>query len=159
MKFPLYLSKNYKFIKIFMWVLVAINIFLIVMSIITLCDVYTFLNLTNAQAKINIATACITTVVSVGILTIHYQVDDEHLCIKLFFFDLLGGRIRHEKILNIVYSKGMMYISYIWKGVDPVIASIMIAPSKFGKMKDELLSKNKNIVFYEDKDEISDSQQ
>lgn len=159
MKFPLYLSKNYKIIKIFMWALVAVSIFLIVMSIITLCDVYTFLNLTYAQAKINIATACISTIVLVGILTIRYQLDDKHLRIKLFFFDLLGGRIRYEKILNIVYSKGMMYISYIWKGVDPVIASIMIAPSKFDKMKNELLSKNKNIVFYEDKDEISDSQQ
>ncbi len=159
MKYPLYLSKDYKFIKILMWAFVAISISLIVMSIITLCDAYTFLNLTLAQAKIYLTTACISTIVLVGILTIHYQVDGEHLRIKLFFFDLLGGRIRYEKILNIVYSNGMMYISYIWKGVDPVIASIMIAPSKFDKMKDELLSKNKNIVFYEDKDEISDSQQ
>ena len=157
MKFPLRLSKNYILLKIFMGVLLALSTALLVLSIITLFDVYTFLNLTYAQAKVQIATSCLSITVLTALLTMHYQVDDQHLRIKLLFFDILGGRIRLEKILNIVYSNGMMYISYIWKGQDPVIAAILIAPSKFDKMKDSLMQKNENIQFYEDKNETGNS--
>ena len=157
MKFPLRLSKNYIWLKIFMCLLLALSAVMLVLSIITLFDVYTFLNLTHAQAKVQIATSCLSITVLTALLTMHYQVDDEHLRIKLLFFDLLGGRIRLENILNIVYSNGMMYISYIWKGQDPVIAAILIAPSKFDKMKDTLTQSNPNIQFYEDKNETGNS--
>ena len=142
-----------------MCIFIVISLAMIVLSVLTLCDVYTFLNMTYAQAKIQIGTAVLSITIVIALLTMHYHVDDEHLRIKLMFFDILGGRIRHDKILNIVYSKGMMYISYIWKGADPVIASILITPSKFDKMKSALMERNKNIVFYEDKNETGNSEQ
>ncbi|MBR1955391.1 MAG: hypothetical protein IKA29_05670 [Clostridia bacterium] len=159
MRFPLQLSKKYFILKIVMILSIVLSIAMIVLSIITLCGAYTFLNMTFAQAKIQIATACISILMMSALLSLHYHVDDKHLRIKLLFFDLLGGRIRHENILNIVYTEGLMYISYIWKGADPVIAGILIAPSKYDKMKEALLAKNKNIVFFEDKDETGDSEQ
>ena len=159
MRFSLYLSKYYKLVKALMWLLIGLSVGMIVLSVLTLCDMYTFLNMSYVGAKINIATSCISIVAMVALLTIHYHLDENHLRIKLLFFDLLGGRIRIENILNIVYTQDMMYISYLWKGNDPVIATILIAPSKFDKMKDALLQKNKNIVFYEDKNETGNSKQ
>ena len=61
-----------------------------------------------------------------------------------------GGKIRIENILNIVYTDGKMYVSYLWKGFDPTISQIAIKPKHFDKMKDALLAKNPNIVFYND---------
>ena len=140
-----------------MILVIVFSVAMIVLSVLTLCDVYTFLNMSYAQAKIQIATACLAILFVSALLSLHYHVDQKHLRIKLLFFDLLGGRIRYENILNIVYSEGLMYISYIWKGADPVIATILIAPSKFDSMKSALLEKNKNIVFYEDKNETGNS--
>ena len=157
MRFPLQLSKRYFLLKIVMILSIVLSVGMIVLSIMTLCGAYTFLNMTFAQAKIQLSTACISILLMSALLSMHYHLDDKHLRIKLLFFDLLGGRIRYENILNIVYTDGLMYISYIWKGADPVIASILISPSKFDKMKDALLAKNKNIVFYEDNDETGNS--
>lgn len=159
MRFPLQLSKNYNILKVIMCVFIVISIAMLVLSILTLCDVYTFLNMTYAEAKVQIVTACLSVTILAALLSLHYHVDEKHLRIKLLFFDILGGRIRFENILNIVYSNEMMYISYIWKGKDPVIAAILIAPSKFDKMKSALLEKNKNIVFFEDKNETGNSKQ
>ena len=159
MRFSLYLSKYYKLVKALMWLLIGLSVGMIVLSVLTLCDMYTFLNMSYVGAKVNIATSCISIVAMVALLTMHYHLDEKHLRTKLLFFDLLGGRIRIENILNIVYTQDMMYISYLWKGNDPVIATILIAPSKFDKMKDALLQKNKNIVFYEDKNETGNSKQ
>lgn len=159
MKFPLKLSKNYNLLKVIMCLFIAISLAMIVLSILTLFDVYTFLNMTYAEAKVQIVTGCFSITIVAALLSLHYHVDEKHLRIKLFFFDILGGRIRIENVLNVVYSNGMMYISYIWKGKDPVIAAILIAPTNFDKMKNALLEKNKNIVFYEDKNETGNSEQ
>ncbi|MBO5866777.1 MAG: hypothetical protein J6Q55_01825 [Clostridia bacterium] len=157
MAFPLQLSKRYILLKIAMIVAIILSLAMIVLSVLTLCDVYTFLNLSYAQAKIQIATSAFAILALTALVTMRYQLDDNHLRIKLLFFDLLGGRIRYQNILNIVYKQGSMYISYIWKGSDPVIAAILISPSKFDKMKDALLQKNKSIVFFEDEDETGNS--
>ena len=52
-----------------------------------------------------------------------------------------------------------MYISYLAEqGVDPIIAAIVISPKRYNEMKDLLMSKNPNIVFYDSKNDSTDSQ-
>ena len=55
MRFPLQLSKKYFILKIVMILSIVLSVAMIVLSIITLCGAYTFLNMTFAQAKIQIA--------------------------------------------------------------------------------------------------------
>ncbi len=146
-------------IKILLVALAILSVAMCVFAVISLFDVYTFLNWTVGQAKLYLPTGLVSLIISVSLLTIHYKADDKYLRIKLLFFDILGGRIRIENILNVVYTKDKMYISYIWKGQDPVIANVMISQKKFDQLKNFLMAQNTNIVFFEDKDEISDSKQ
>ncbi len=136
-----------------------LSIAMLVFAVISLFEVYTFLNWSIGQAKIMIPTSIISCLIATALATMHYKVDKTHLRIKILGFDLLSGRIRIENILNIVYKEGKMYLSYLWQGNDPVIANVMIAPKNFDKLKEFLLSKNKNIIFFEEEDEISNSQQ
>ena len=76
------------------------------------------------------------------------------------FIDIFGGKVALNKILNIVFDNGKMYISYLAEqGVDPIIAAIVISPKRYNEMKDLLMSKNPNIVFYDSKNDSTDSQQ
>ena len=43
-----------------------------------------------------------------------------------------------------------MYVSYLWKGPDPVIARIAISPKKYEQMKAILTAQNPNIEFWND---------
>lgn len=115
--------------------------------------------LTTGQATLLISVCSLTLVVSILFATIHYKVDDTFVHLNIAFVDMCGNRISIDKILNIVIDQNKMYISYLWKGPDPVIALIAINKKRFGEMKDLLMSKNKNIVFSEYKDETTDSQQ
>ena len=111
------------------------------------------------QATLLISVCSLTLVIATLFATIHYKVDDKFVHINIAFFDMSGNRIRIENILNIAIVKDNMYISYLWKGPDPIIARIAISPKKFDAMKDLLMSKNKNIVLTEQKDETSNSKQ
>lgn len=115
--------------------------------------------LTSGQATLLISVCSLTLVIAILFTTIHYKVDETFVHLNIAFVDMLSNRIRLDKILNIVIDHDKMYISYLWKGPDPVIALVAISPKRFGEMKDLLMSKNKNIVFSEYKDETSDSQQ
>ena len=112
---------------------------------------------TTGQAALLISVCSLTLVIATLFATIHYKVDDKFIHINIAFIDMSGNRIRIDKILNIVIDGDKMYISYLWKGPDPVIALLAINPKRFNEMKDLLMSKNKNIVFSESKDETSDS--
>lgn len=117
------------------------------------------LQVTFPQATILVSVCSLTLVVTALFLTIHYKVDDEHVRLNIAFVDMLSGRIRVDKILNVVLDKGKLYISYLWRGADPVIALISISPKRYEKFKDLLIKRNPNIVFYESKDETTDSEQ
>ena len=117
------------------------------------------IEVTTGQATLLISVCSLTLLLSILFATIHYKVDDTFVHLNVAFIDMLGNRIRIDKILNIVINDDKMYISYLWKGPDPVIALLAINKKKFGEMKDLLMSKNKNIVFSEYNDETSDSEQ
>ena len=117
------------------------------------------LEITTGQATLLISVCSLTLVVATLFATIYYKVDDTFIHLNIGFIDMSGNRIRIDRILNIVIKDDKMYISYLWKGPDPVIALLAINKKRFGEMKDLLMSKNKNIVFNEYKDETTDSQQ
>lgn len=117
------------------------------------------IELTTGQATLLISVCSFALVISILFATIHYKVDDKYLHLNILFIDMLGNRIRIENILNIVFENDQMYISYLWKGPDPVIALVAINKKRFAEMKDLLMSKNKNIVFYNYEDETTDSEQ
>ena len=114
---------------------------------------------TTAQATLLITVCSLTLVIAILFATIHYKVDDKYVHLNIAFIDMLSNRIRIDNILNIVIDGDKMYISYLWKGPDPIIALVAINKKKFNEMKDLLMSKNKNIVFTEHKDETPDSKQ
>ena len=117
------------------------------------------IELTTGQATLLISVCSFSFVVAILFATIHYKVDDNFVHLNIAFIDMTGNRMRIDKILNIVIDEDKMYVSYLWKGPDPVIARIAISPKRFVAMKDLLMSKNKNIVFSENKNETTDSQQ
>ena len=92
----------------------------------------------------------VSALLSILFATIHYKVTNTHLQLKIAFWDMLGGRIEIGKILNIVIKDGKMYVSYLWKGPDPVIARIAISQKKYEQMKAILTAQNPNIEFWND---------
>ncbi|MCH5160127.1 MAG: hypothetical protein J1F66_04685 [Clostridiales bacterium] len=113
----------------------------------------------TGQATLLISVCSLTFLIATLFATIHYKVDDNFIHINIAFIDMTGNRIRIDNILNILIDNDRMYISYLWQGPDPVIALLAISPKRFNEMKDLLMSKNKNIVFNERKDETSDCEQ
>ena len=144
-------------IKILLYAFAVISIVGIVVGIMPLAGAHW--EITTGQASQLISVCSLALIVSTLLATIHYKVDKTHVRINIGFIDMLSGRIRIDNILNIVIDNGKMYISYLWKGPDPVIAQIAIRPKRFDEFKELLMSKNKNIVFYENKDESTDSEQ
>ena len=144
-------------IKIFLYIIAFISLVGIVVGIIPLAGAHW--EITTGQASLLISVCSLTLIVSILLATIHYKVDKTHVRINIGFIDMLSGRIRIDNILNIVIDAGKMYISYLWKGPDPVIALIAIKPKYYEEFKELLMSKNKNIVFYENKDGTTDSEQ
>ncbi len=142
------------------------SVFVAVFSALLTFGVTLPIDLSPAQGALLLFSASVVAVFSILLATVHYKVTSTHLRLNLAFFDILGGRIRIEKILNIVFKtdntatkpQRKMYISYIWKGEDPIIAQIAIAPKYFEPMKEQLMSKNPNIVFFDD-DQHNDTTQ
>lgn len=131
---------------------------LAIFAILIVVGVNIPIEISHARAVILLSVSVMSIVMLLMLVTIHYKVTATHLRLVFVCWDALGGRIRIENILNIVYKtdtegkkpQRKMYISYLWKGPDPVIAQIVIKPKCFDKMRDLLLSKNANIVFYDD---------
>ena len=144
-------------IKVILWIMAVISLVGLVVGIMVLAGVR--LEVTTGQATLLISVCSLTLIVSIVFNTIHYKVDATHLRLNILFVDMLSGRIRLDKILNIVIDDGKMYISYLWQGQDPVIALIAINPKKYDEFKELLISRNKNIVFYDNKHGTTDSEQ
>lgn len=144
-------------IKFFLWIIATISLVGIIIGILPLAGAHW--EITTAQATLLISVCSLALIVSTLLATIHYKVDKTHVRINIGFVDMLSGRIRIDNILNIVINEGKMYISYLWKGPDPVIALIAIKPKRYDEFKQLLMSKNKNIVYYENKNEPTDSEQ
>lgn len=141
-----------------MWIIFAISVIGLVVGILIFAGVH--IEATTGQATLLVSACSLTLAVSLLFLTIHYKVDKDYLHLNIAFIDMLGNRIRIDKILNIVIDNDKLYISYLWKGPDPVIALVSIRPQKFDEFKDLLLSRNGNIVFYRtQQNETTDSEQ
>ena len=144
-------------IKIFLWIIAVISIVGIAVGILPLVGAH--LEISTGQASLLISVCSLSLIVSILLATIHYKIDKTHVRLNIGFVDMLSGRIRIDNILNIVIDGNKMYISYLWKGPDPVIALIAIKPKRYEEFKELLMSRNKNIVFYENKNETIDSKQ
>ena len=145
-------------LTIFLWIIAFISLVGLVVGVLALAGVH--IEVTHPQGVILVSACSFTLLVSVLFATVHYKADGTYLHLNVAFIDILSNRIRIDKILNIVIDQGVFYISYLWKGRDPIIAAIMISPKKYDDLKKLLISHNPNIVFYENKqDETSDSQQ
>ena len=155
MKFKL---KSTPAIQILLWIIAAISLLGLVVGILALVGVH--IEVTHIQGILLASVCSFTLLISLLFVTIHYKVDANCIHLNIAFVDMLSNRIRIDKILNIVIENGNFYISYLWKGPDPVIAAIMINPKRFDEMKTLLMSSNPNIDFYEAKDnETTDSEQ
>ncbi len=137
-------------VRILLWIMFAISLIVTVFAALIVFGVKIPVDISPAQASVTLFSSTIVMVFSVLLATIHYHIDEKHLRLKLAFFDILGGRIALENILNVVIKDEKMYVSYIWKGEDPVIAQIAIAPKQFERFKDELMRKNRRIVFFDE---------
>lgn len=147
------------YIRILLWITIAVSIVGLTIGILVFAGVH--LEVTSGQATLLVSVFSLTLVFSVLLSTIHYKIDAHYIHLNIAFLDMLSNRIQIEKILEIVLYDKKLYISYLWKGRDPVIALISISPKRFDDFKNYLISKNKNIVYYDNdnKTESSDSEQ
>ena len=144
-------------IQVILWIMAALNLSGVAVGIAAFAGAH--IEVTTGQATLLISVCSLTLIVSILFNTIHYKIDATHLRLNVAFIDILSSRIRLDKILNIVIDDGKMYISYLWQGADPVIAQIAINPKRYDQFKDLLMARNPNIVFYENNDGTTDSQQ
>lgn len=144
-------------IKIACFIIAGISAIGCIFAILALSGAH--IELSTAQAKLLLAVCPISAVIALLLATIHYKITDTHLRLNIAFVDMLGGRIRIDNILNVVIENQQLYISFLWKGMDPIIAHIAIAQTKYKDFADLLMTKNKNIVFYDENNETTDSQQ
>lgn len=144
-------------IKILLYIMAVISFVGLIIGILAFAGVHIELTLGQATSLVSMCPIC--TIAALLFATLHYKVDATNLRLYFGFIDILGGRIRIDKILNIVIDDNIMYISYLYKGMDPIIAAIVISPKRYREMTELLMSRNPKIVFSEKKDESSDSQQ
>lgn len=137
-------------IRILLWTIFALSVVSTVFALLALFKVPNVFEISPANGIVLISSMPIIAVFSACVATVHYKLDSTHLRLNIAFWDILGGKIRIENILNIVYTGGKMYVSYLWKGYDPTISQIAINPKHFDKLKDALMAKNPRIVFYDD---------
>ena len=111
--------------------------------------------LTRGQGGVLVGFCPFATMFSLMMATIHYKVTDTHLQLKMAFWDILGGRIRIENIVSLVKKDNNLYVSFIWKGPDPVIARVAVRQQDYDRVKALLTDKNPT-VFYYDEDKQTD---
>lgn len=111
--------------------------------------------LTRGQGGVLVGFCPFATMFSLMMATIHYKVTDTHLQLKMAFWDILGGRIRIENIVSLVKKDNNLYVSFIWKGPDPVIARIAVRQQDYDRVKALLTDKNP-AIFYYDEDKQTD---
>lgn len=144
-------------IKVILYIMAAISLIGLVIGVLVLTGVP--IELTKGQATLLVSICPLCVIIALLFATLHYKVDSTHLRLYIGFIDILGGRVRIDKILNIVIDGKYFYISYLYQGMDPIIAAIVISPKRYDELKELLLSKNPNIVFYRDKNEPDNSKQ
>lgn len=145
-------------VKIVMYVMAVISLVGMIVGILALTKAAP-IELSNTQATLLVSVCPMCVVIALVFTTVHYKVDTTHLRLYVGFIDVLGGRVRIDKILNIVIENKVMYISYLYQGMDPIIAAIVINPKRHKQMKELLISKNPNILFFENKDATDNSEQ
>ncbi len=106
--------------------------------------------LTRGQGGVLVGFCPFATMFSLMMATIHYKVTDTHLQLKMAFWDILGGRIRIENIVSLVKKDNNLYVSFIWKGPDPVIARIAVRQQDYDRVKALLTDKNPTIFYYDE---------
>lgn len=111
--------------------------------------------LTRGQGGVLVGFCPFATMFSLMMATIHYKVTDTNLQLKMAFWDILGGRIRIENIVSLVKKDNNLYVSFIWKGPDPVIARIAVRQQDYDRVKALLTDKNP-AIFYYDEDKQTD---
>lgn len=136
-------------IDIILWTMAAVSVVGLVCGALVMFGV-NVAGIFVGQARVLVGFCPVSALLSILFATIHYKVTNTHLQLKIAFWDMLGGRIEIGKILNIVIKDGKMYVSYLWKGPDPVIARIAISPKKYEQMKAILTAQNPNIEFWND---------
>lgn len=144
-------------IKILLYIMAVISFIGLIIGILVFAGIRIELSLGQATLLVSICPVC--TIIALLFATLHYKVDSTNLRLYIGFIDLFGGKIRLEKILNIIIDNKIMYISYLYKGMDPIIAALVISPKRYNEMKDLLMARNPNIVFYENENDSSNSQQ
>ena len=144
-------------IKIILYIMAAISVIGLIIGILVFAKVP--IELTTGQATLLVSLCPVCAVISLLFATLHYTVTNTHLRLNVGLIDVLGGRVCINKIVNIVIDGKLMYISYIYKGMDPIIAAIAINPKRYDEMKDLLMAKNPNIQFFENKNESDNSKQ
>lgn len=142
-------------IKVILYIMAVISVVGMVIGILALAKVP--IELTTGQATLLVSVCPICAVVALLFATLHYKVENVYLRLYVGFIDIFGGKVRIDKILNIVIEDNLMYVSYIYKGMDPIITAIVINPKRHNEMKDILIAKNPNIVVYDDKNETGNS--
>ncbi len=144
-------------IKVLLYIMAAVSFVGMVIGILVFAKVP--IELTTGQATLLVSVCPLCVVITLLFATVHYKVDATHLRLYIGFIDIFGGRVAISKILNVVIDSNSMYISYLHEGIDPIIAAVVISPKRYIEMKDLLMTKNPNIVFYEDKNGSDNSQQ
>lgn len=143
-------------IKTLLYVMAVVSLAGLIIGILALAKVPIELSMGQATLLVSVCPMCV--VITLVLATVHYTVTATHLRLYIGFVDILGGKIRLDKILNIVLDGDRMLISYLHEGTDPIIAAIVINPKRYVEMKDLLIARNPNIVFYENKNESDNSQ-
>ena len=124
-------------IDIILWTMAAVSVVGLVCGALVMFGV-NVAGIFVGQARVLVGFCPVSALLSILFATIHYKVTNTHLQLKIAFWDMLGGK------------DGKMYVSYLWKGPDPVIARIAISPKKYQQMKTILTAQNPNIEFWND---------
>ncbi len=141
-------------IKILLYIIAVILLGGTIVGILFFCKVPIDLTINQATLLVSVCPLC--AIVDLLFATLHYKVDSKCLRLYVGFIDIFGGKVGIDKILNIVFDNGKMYISYLsGKGMDPIISAIVINPKRYIEMKDLLISKNPKIVFYDAQNDTS----
>ena len=141
MKYPAVFSP---IIRILLWLIVASVLIATVLGALALCGVQ--IEMTIARAKLFVACSPMALIAAL-LATMHYKVTATHVELRFAFWDVLNGRINVENILNIVKKDDKLYVSYLWKGVDPVISEITISPKRFKEMVKDIKAQNPTAVY------------